>query len=72
LNGELAVVLVEIDLYRLRLPRHIAKLQLLELSLHGFVAVSHVNFLFLGLVVGKQAEDILHDSLCLFLLVLFS
>lgn len=52
LHGKLTVVLIQVDLDRFGLSGDVTKLELLDLSLNGFIAPFHVYFLFLCLVVG--------------------
>ena len=52
LHGKLTVVLIKVDLDRFGLSGDVTKLELLNLSLNGFIAPFHVYSLLLCLVVG--------------------
>ena len=52
LDTQLTVVLIEVDFNRFGLLGELAQFQLLQLSLHSFVAITHVYLLLFGLVLS--------------------
>lgn len=71
LNGQLTVVLIQIDLNGFRWARNVTQFELLKLTLDSLVAPTHINFLLLGLVFRKDTKDVFHHRLSLLLSVLF-
>ena len=63
--------MVKVDFDGSGLASKLSKLELLELSLHSFIAPTHVNFLLFCLVLRQHTEDILHDALSMLLFIYF-